>query len=221
VAEVGSQSRDGTKCPVCGVGTLHDAIRTESTHYRGREFASKEPGAYCDNCGDGIAYANPDGERAWVAFRQKVDAEERAELAAIRARLHLTQEEASKLSGGGHNAFSRYERGEAQPVMGVILLFRLLDRHPYLLQEVQWAGDNFPWRWMTFANSKIPTVVMRAHEALVFLHEKEPLMRLGPCQVKVDNAVSTVLAFSCMNPRQDWPRYFRSSESEDDWHAPT
>ena len=35
------------------------------------------------------------------------------EMKRIRRKLHLTQKEAVKLlSGGGHNAFSRYERGE-------------------------------------------------------------------------------------------------------------
>jgi hypothetical protein len=36
----------------------------------------------------------------------------------------------ARLTGGGHNAFSRYERGEAAPLPAVINLFRLLDKHP-------------------------------------------------------------------------------------------
>jgi transcriptional regulator with XRE-family HTH domain len=61
---------------------------------------------------------------------------EREELAAIRRKLGLTQQEASKITGGGKNAFSRYERGEAQPVLGVVTLFRVLGAHPELLAEV-------------------------------------------------------------------------------------
>jgi len=41
------------------------------------------------------------------------------------------------IAGGGHNAFSRYERGEAKPVAAVVNLFRLLDRHPELLKELK------------------------------------------------------------------------------------
>jgi HTH-type transcriptional regulator / antitoxin MqsA len=62
--------------------------------------------------------------------------EQQAELRRIRRKLKLTQKEAAALTGGGHNAFSRYERGEAQPMPAVMNLFRLLDRHPELLGEI-------------------------------------------------------------------------------------
>jgi HTH-type transcriptional regulator / antitoxin MqsA len=61
-----------------------------------------------------------------------------AEMKRIRRKLHLTQKEAVKLlSGGGHNAFSRYERGELAPPQPLFMLMRLLDRHPHLMAEVQ------------------------------------------------------------------------------------
>lgn len=62
---------------------------------------------------------------------------EQAELARIRKKLKLTQRQAAALTGGGHNAFSRYERGEAQPVAAVTNLFKVLDRHPELLDEIR------------------------------------------------------------------------------------
>ena len=74
-----------------------------------------------------------------LAFRDRVDAEEIAELTRIRKKLKLTQQEAAKLAGGGKNAFSRYERGQAKPVAAVINLFRLLDKHPALLKELRAA----------------------------------------------------------------------------------
>lgn len=67
---------------------------------------------------------------------QKLEAQQ-AELRRIRKKLKLTQAEAAALTGGGHNAFSRYERGEAQPMPAVLNLFRLLDHHPDLLKELQ------------------------------------------------------------------------------------
>jgi HTH-type transcriptional regulator/antitoxin MqsA len=54
----------------------------------------------------------------------------------IRQKLNLSQQAAARLTGGGHNAFSRYERGAAQPLPAVVNLFRLLDRHPELLGEI-------------------------------------------------------------------------------------
>jgi len=59
------------------------------------------------------------------------------ELRRIRRRLGLSQARAARLTGGGHNAFSRYERGEAVPLPAVVNLFRLLDKHPELLKELQ------------------------------------------------------------------------------------
>ena len=38
----------------------------------------------------------------------------------------------ARLTGGGHNAFSRTERGEVTPLPTVVNLFRLLDKHPDL-----------------------------------------------------------------------------------------
>ncbi len=60
-------------------------------------------------------------------------------LARVRRKLKLklTQADAAELTGGGHNAFSRYERGEAKPMAAVVNLFRLLDKHPELLKELR------------------------------------------------------------------------------------
>jgi HTH-type transcriptional regulator/antitoxin MqsA len=63
-------------------------------------------------------------------------AAERSEIRRIRRKLGLSQAMAAKLTGGGHNAFSRYERGEALPLPAVVNLFRLLDQHPDLLKEL-------------------------------------------------------------------------------------
>src|SRR6266581_5126807 len=68
-------------------------------------------------------------------------AAERSEIRRIRRKLGLSQAMAAKLTGGGHNAFSRYERGEAVPLPAVVNLFRLLDRHPDLLKELGGSRD--------------------------------------------------------------------------------
>jgi HTH-type transcriptional regulator/antitoxin MqsA len=58
------------------------------------------------------------------------------EIRRIRRKLGLSQVAAARLTGGGHNAFSRYERGESAPLPAVVNLFRLLDKHPELLKEI-------------------------------------------------------------------------------------
>ncbi len=61
---------------------------------------------------------------------------DRADLRRIRRKLGPNQATAAGLTGGGHNAFSRYERGEAVPMPAVVNRFRLLDHHPELLKEL-------------------------------------------------------------------------------------
>ncbi|MEX3956122.1 type II toxin-antitoxin system MqsA family antitoxin [Trinickia sp. EG282A] len=55
------------------------------------------------------------------------------EIRRIRKKLHLSQAQAARLTGGGHNAFSRYESGQAMPVAAVVNLLKLLDLRPELL----------------------------------------------------------------------------------------
>jgi HTH-type transcriptional regulator/antitoxin MqsA len=124
-------------CPLCGAGTLRDGVKAVIQAYKGQTFRSETRGAFCDRCEEGFVEFDAAEEAAWLAFRDRVDAEEAAELARIRKKLKLTQMEAARLAGGGKNAFSRYERGQAKPVAAVVNLFRLLDHHPELLSELK------------------------------------------------------------------------------------
>lgn len=81
-----------------------------------------------------------DSERRYAAAGDELVLRERKqqrkEIRRIRRKLGLSQVAAARLIGGGHNAFSRYERGEAMPMPAVLNLFRLLDRHPELLKDI-------------------------------------------------------------------------------------
>ena len=124
-------------CPLCSEGTLQEGSQKQILPYRGREYEYTTKGAFCDHCHDGFPDYDEFEEANWKAFRDKVDSEEVAELARIRKKLKLTQKEAAQITGGGHNAFSRYERGEAKPIQAVLNLFKLLDHHPDLLKELK------------------------------------------------------------------------------------
>jgi HTH-type transcriptional regulator/antitoxin MqsA len=128
---------DDKQCPLCMEGVLHDESRKQTLEYRGRLYEHAVTGAFCDHCHEGFPNYDEAEEAAWKAFRDKADAEEVAELSRIRKKLKLTQKEAALITGGGHNAFSRYERGKAQPIQAVFNLFRLLDHHPDLLDELR------------------------------------------------------------------------------------
>ena len=118
-------------------GILHAGSQKQTLEYCGRKYEYTTTGAFCDHCDDGFPNYDEGEEAAWKAFRDKVDAEEMSELSRIRKKLKLTQKEAALITGGGHNAFSRYERGEAKPIQAVLNLFRLLDHHPNLLAELR------------------------------------------------------------------------------------
>jgi HTH-type transcriptional regulator/antitoxin MqsA len=61
---------------------------------------------------------------------------DRHEIRRIRRKLGLTQVAAARLTGGGRNAFWRYEHGKVVPLPAVINLLRLLDKHPELLKDL-------------------------------------------------------------------------------------
>lgn len=58
---------------------------------------------------------------------------------SVRKKLKLDQREAGQIFGGGANAFSRYETGRAKPPLSLVQFFKVLDRHPELLDEVRTA----------------------------------------------------------------------------------
>lgn len=127
---------NGQACPVCAAGVLHDGRKTVTQDYKGHPYQARVRGAFCDKCDEAIPVYDAAEEAAWLAFRDQIDRQAASELESIRKRLKLTQAQAAKLAGGGKNAFSRYERGQAKPVAAVINLFKLLDKHPDLIKEL-------------------------------------------------------------------------------------
>ncbi len=98
-------------------------------------------GFRCGACGE-IEYDQASAERYAAAGDLLVLEARKAvgeELRRIRKKLRINQAEASELTGGGHNAFSRYETGKVIPTPAVINLFRLLDRHPEAIAELKRA----------------------------------------------------------------------------------
>jgi HTH-type transcriptional regulator/antitoxin MqsA len=127
---------NGQPCPVCTTGVLRDGSKIVTQDYKRHPYQAQLQGAFCNNCDEAILVYDAKEESAWLAFRDQVDSQAASELEGIRKRLKLTQAQAAKLAGGGKNAFSRYERGQAKPVAAVINLFKLLDKHPDLIKEL-------------------------------------------------------------------------------------
>jgi HTH-type transcriptional regulator/antitoxin MqsA len=96
----------------------------------------------CQDCGE-VEFDAASAQRYAAAGDALVLAERARisrEIRRIRKKLRLSQKDAARLTGGGHNAFSRYESGKAEPLPAVVNLLRLLDRHPELLAEIQDGG---------------------------------------------------------------------------------
>ncbi|MNY13811.1 Antitoxin MqsA [compost metagenome] len=135
------------QCFSCGApeGMLHFQGRGETLSVKGMERRVDDlSGWECQKCGEveldrecSEHYSNA-GDELVIASRKMIG----NEMKKIRRKLHLSQKEAVLLlSGGGHNAFSRYERGEILPPKALLLLMRLLDRYPYLLADAQTLAE--------------------------------------------------------------------------------
>jgi HTH-type transcriptional regulator/antitoxin MqsA len=126
-------------CPACVNGKLVRETRTARYEYRGEICEYEQSGDWCSSCEEAVLTGDDMAatEELLLDFMRQVEQRQAGELARIRRKLKLTQKQAAALTGGGHNAFSRYERGEARPLPAIMHLFRLLDRHPELLDELQ------------------------------------------------------------------------------------
>jgi HTH-type transcriptional regulator/antitoxin MqsA len=96
-------------------------------------------GWFCHSCNEAL-FADGEGVRyaaALDSFVIAADKRQAEEMLRIRRKLHLTQKEAAQLFGGGVNAFSEYERGVTRPAKSTLLLLKVLNNHPELVDEVR------------------------------------------------------------------------------------
>lgn len=132
------------KCPVCGAAELIHDTRDLPYVYKGESTTIPAvTGAFCPACGE-VVLDREHGDRYSEAiglFQRQVNAAyvDPQYIMQVRKKLDLDQREAAEIFGGGVNAFSRYENGKTKPPLALVKLFKLLDRHPDLLNEVRSA----------------------------------------------------------------------------------
>ncbi len=129
------------KCPVCHQGEMVSGIKDIPYTFRGRKTVLKGiHGLYCVHCEESIM--NKEESDAFMAqvkaFRASVNAETVAPefIVKVRKSSLLPKKRQAKFLGRC-NAFSRYEKGNAQPHPSTIKLLRVLDKHPELLNEIR------------------------------------------------------------------------------------
>lgn len=130
------------KCPVCGAAELiHDTRDLPYTYKGETTVISAVTGDFCPACAESLLDAAESNRvmREMRAFSKEVNAAivDPGFIAHVRKKLDLDQREAAEIFGGGINAFSRYENGKTRPPLALVKLFKLLDRHPDLLDEVR------------------------------------------------------------------------------------
>jgi len=129
------------KCSICGGADLEYGIKNVPYSFRGHKTQIAAEGEHCPTCGEVVM--DRDQSKVYLAklkeFKARVIAEtvDPEYIVKVRKKLELTQKEASEIFGGGINAFSRYEKGKAQPHPSTIKLLRVLDHHPELLTEIR------------------------------------------------------------------------------------
>lgn len=132
------------KCPTCGAAELIHDTRDLPYTYKGETTVIPAVMAdFCPACDESITDMT-ETERVMnemQAFNKQVNAAivDPAFIINVRKKLDLGQREAAEIFGGGVNAFSRYENGKTKPPLALVKLFKLLDRHPDLLNEVRTA----------------------------------------------------------------------------------
>jgi HTH-type transcriptional regulator/antitoxin MqsA len=131
------------KCPTCGIGKLIVASRELPYRYKGKSTVIKAvKGKFCNNlkCREVVVDIDESARmsKAMLAFNKKVNRKLTPIdlLANVRERFKLNQQQAARIFGGGTNAFSRYESGKTKPPVALVKLFKVLDKHPDLFEEV-------------------------------------------------------------------------------------
>ena len=132
------------KCPCCGGAELIHDTRDMPYIYKGQTTnIPAVTGEFCPACAE-VILDREHGDRysdLLGQFQRQVNASyvDPDYICRVRRKLELDQREAAELFGGGINAFSRYENGKTKPPLSLVKLFKLLDHHPDLLNELRAA----------------------------------------------------------------------------------
>lgn len=122
-------------CPETGA-PMYRGVRPMTLTYKGENLTFDMPGWYCDQSEESIHT----GEDMKISDRMlnllKARHEgllEPEQIRRIRKKLHLTQEAAGMLIGGGPRAFQKYESGDLLPSRAISSALLLLSHDPEAL----------------------------------------------------------------------------------------
>ncbi len=111
-------------------------VRPMTLTYKDESITFDQPGWYCDQSDEGILVGKDLQISDRMLNRLKARSEgllEPEEIRRIRKKLHLTQEAAGQMIGGGPRAFQMYESGDRLPSRAISSALVLLDHDPKAL----------------------------------------------------------------------------------------
>jgi HTH-type transcriptional regulator/antitoxin MqsA len=119
-------------CPKTGA-PMYRGVRPLTLTYKGASITFDMPGWYCDQSEESIHTGEEMKVSDRMLNRLKARSEgllEPEEIRSIRRKLHLSQEAAGLLIGGGPRAFQKYESGDLLPSRAISSALVLLDHNP-------------------------------------------------------------------------------------------
>ena len=126
-------------CPETGA-PMYRGVRPMTLAYKGNNVTFDMPGWYCDQSEESIHTSEDMKVSDRMLNRLKAQGEgllEPEEIRRIRKKLHLSQEAAGLLIGGGPRAFQKYENGDLLPSRAISSALALLDHDPESLSVLE------------------------------------------------------------------------------------
>ena len=126
-------------CPETGA-LMYRGVRPMTITYKGETVTFDMPGWYCDqseksiHTGEDLKLSDRMLNRLKASYEGLLMPEK---IRKIRRKLHLTQETAGVLIGGGPRAFQKYESGDLLPSRAISNALILLDRDPDALSAIK------------------------------------------------------------------------------------
>ncbi|WP_322265795.1 type II TA system antitoxin MqsA family protein [Pseudomonas asiatica] len=129
------------KCPNCGANDTLTEFTNETREFgpRGHKHTvSNLSGLRCDFCDEVIYSEESISDISSIIDELAIRRNANLVRHVRKDVLNLTQKDAvNLLSGGGHNAFSRYEKGLTPVPKPLMVLIKLLEKNPNLLDDIK------------------------------------------------------------------------------------
>ncbi|MBV5340312.1 MAG: type II toxin-antitoxin system MqsA family antitoxin [Deltaproteobacteria bacterium] len=126
-------------CPETGA-PMYRGVRPMTLTYKGESITFDMPGWYCDQSEESIHTGEDMKVSDRMLNRLKARSEgllEPEEIRGIRKKLHLSQEAAGLMIGGGPRAFQKYESGDLLPSRAASSALALLAHDPKALSVLK------------------------------------------------------------------------------------